>query len=210
VAEAGRRRGDLAAADLRLRAAEVRMEAARNELTPRLDLEVSGGYTGQSSGLGTLGEVHHNLPGVDVAVGLSFQLPVEQRGARGRAGQAAAALEQRRIVHQDLGRQIQIGVVAAFEAVRNSLLGLRESVEAVRLMEQTVEAEKRKFQLGSSTLFAVNQAEESLTSALLEKIDRQRDHAVSLANLRFETGTIVAGGADDIPIIATRLTSLPE
>jgi outer membrane protein TolC len=209
------RRADRAAADLRVRAAEVRLDAARNELTQRLDVEVSAGYTGQSQGLGSFADLHRSLPGAEAALTLTYQLPIEQSGVRGKAAQRAAVLAQLRIARLDVERQIPIGVLAGVESVRNSQLGLRESADAVRFLEQTVENEKRKFQLGSSTLFSVNQAEESLTGALLDKIDRQRDYAVALANLRFETGTLAStprpGAARDSSAdIVSRLTTLPD
>jgi outer membrane protein TolC len=96
-------------------------------------------------------------------------------------------------------------VRAAFETVRRAQLGLRHSEEAVRLFEQTVENERKKFRLGFSTLFAVIQAEESLTSALLGKIAGQRAFAVALARVRFETGAV-----DRDPVaVAAGLVLLP-
>jgi outer membrane protein len=209
IAEALRRRPDLAAADLRLASAEARLAAARNELRSRLDVEVAAGYSGQAAGLGRFGELRPRPPSLEAFFTLNYQLPLEQTGVRGRVAQNAAAVQQRRLARTDLARRIHLGVLAALEAVKSSQLGLRESSEAVRLLEQTVDNEKRKFQLGSATLFSVNQAEDSLTSALIDKIDRQRDFAVALANLRLETGSLGAA-AETSAALAAQLTSLPD
>jgi outer membrane protein len=202
IGDAVRQRPDMAAAELRVRGAAVLLQAARNELRARLDLEVSAGYTGQARG--PAGVLARDFPGADAAVTVSYQLPTEQVGARGRAAQAAAALERQRIARADLERRITIGVLAAFEIARSTQLGLRESADAVKLMQRTVDNEKKKFRLGSTTLFSVNQAEESLTSALLAMIDGHREFAVALATLRFETGTVLAASGNP------ELTSFPR
>jgi outer membrane protein TolC len=186
------RRPDRAAADANLRSAEILAEAARRELGARLDLEVVAGYTGQESGAG--GRLQRVAPGPEGSVGLRYQLPVETTGARGRFDRQRSVVARLQLARAELVRQIEIGVTTAFETVRNTELRLRESNEAVRLLERTVANEKRKFQLGSSTLFSVKQAEESLTGALLEAIEGRRQYAVALATLRYETATL--GRAD--------------
>jgi outer membrane protein TolC len=217
IEQATHRRADLAAADLRLRSAELRWQAARNELSARLDLEVSAGYAGQSRGLG--GVLHRDFPGAEAGITVSYQLPIERRGVRGRVGQSAATAARQQIVRADIERRIYIGVLTAFEIVKNTQLGLRESAEAVKLMQRTVDNEKKKFRLGSTTLFSVNQAEESLTSALLAMIEGRREFAVALATLRFETGTVFApdhdrdrdhDGGGGSAETARQLTSFPD
>jgi outer membrane protein len=76
---------------------------------------------------------------------------------------------------------------------------MRESKEAVRLLSSTGQAEKSKFQLGVSTLFDVIQAEDALTSALLGEIQSQRNYAVAIVSLRYQSGTLVAGDEGEAP-----------
>ena len=208
-------RPDLAAADDRVQGAAVAVAAARSEMRSRLDLDVSGGYTNQQRGPALrhfIDPFYRDVPGMDASVSLRFELPVERSGARGRLAQSLAAYEQRRLLRVDLERRIRVGVAAAFEIVKRSRLALHESEEAVRLLKQTVDNEKQKFRLGSVTLFSVIQAEDSLTSGLLAKTERQRAFAVALADLRFESGTLFtpADRSSAAAALVSRLTSLPE
>jgi outer membrane protein len=206
-------RTDLAAARARLEETAVRVRAARNELWPRLDLQGSGGLSGEQRGAGLNQLVNPRqleVPGADLAVQLTFLLPVERHGLRGRLIEESAAQARAQLGYRELERRIRIGVAAALEYVRRSQMALRESEEAVTLLQQTVEGEKHKFRLGLSTLFAVLQAEDALNSALLAKIEGQRAFAVALASLRFETGTLLPpGSSQNLPDLTSRLTVLP-
>ena len=124
--------------------------------------------------------VDDNVQNLDALVGLRLELPLRRSGARGRLAQRWAEHEQQRLARAWLERQIRIGVLTAFEIVRRSRPALNESQQAVQLLEQTVESELHRFRLGSSTLFAVLQAEDSLTSSLLSKIEGQRSFATAL------------------------------
>jgi outer membrane protein len=215
VARALAVRPDLAAADLRISATEAAVDAARSDLRPALDLEVSGGYTSQQRGPALrhfVDPFYRDLPGMDASVQVRYQLPIEKTGARGRLVQSLAIHEQRRVLRLDLERRIRVGVSAAFEVVKRSALALRESEEAVKLLQQTVDNEKHKFRLGSATLFSVIQAEDALTSGLLARTDSHRAFATALANLRYESGTLVSRSDRRAasPDLVSRLTHLPE
>jgi outer membrane protein TolC len=209
-------RPELPAAEQRLQAAAVELEAARSDLRPRLDLQLGGGYTSHSRGPGAdrlAQPLYRDVPGPEASVSLRLELPIERTGARGRLAQRSASYQRQRLLRAEAERRIRIGVSAALERVRRSRLGLRDAEEAVRLLEQTVNNEKHRFQVGTATLFSVIQAEESLTSALLGRIEGQRDFAVALASLRVETSSVFPDGPNfrQTPgqTLAAQLTSLP-
>jgi outer membrane protein TolC len=198
-----------------VQAAEAGLRAARSELEPRLDLEASGGFTSQERErplgglLDPLADAARDRPALDAGVQLRFELPLPRSGARGRVAQAAAVHERQQIAAAHADRAIRNGVTAAWESLRRTQLGLRHSEDAVRLLGEGVENERKKFRLGYSTLFAVIQAEDSLTSALIARIAGQQAHALALARLRFETGTVLAAGEGDATAVASSLMLLP-
>jgi outer membrane protein TolC len=196
--EALGRRADLAAVQKEAEAASVRVQAARHELGPRLDLVARAGYLGRDDGPG-LGRaftpLYRDVRGVDASVELRLELPGRHSGARGRLLQSSAAHEQQRLQHQDLARRVRAGVWAAGRALGRSRLALAEAREAVRLLHEAVQNEQLKFQMGVSTLFEVLQAQDRLTGALLDEIASQRAHAAALALLRFETAVPLEAGA---------------
>ncbi len=213
AADAMNRRADLLALRADRTAAEVQWRAARAGLEPRLDLTASVGYQGLTAARGfggALSSFYRNVPGLDASVRLSYQLPVASLAARAEALRGRAAYEQARIREADLARQISSGVRVAHEALRHGRAALLAAREAVALSRQAVENERRKFQLGMSTLFDVILAEDALTNARLSEIAGQQAYAVAIAQLRYETGDIVdteGGGA--LTVRAESLESEP-
>ena len=156
VEDAYRRRADLAAADQDTRAASIRLEAARSDLRPRLDLGLSTGYRATEADDGIdrfFSTVNQHRPRLDALVELSVEIPLFNSAVRGRVVQTSAAHEQRHIAHDDLRRRIAAGVTAGLEAVAHAEAAMRESAEAVHLLEAGVQAVQRRFQAGAATLF---------------------------------------------------------
>jgi outer membrane protein len=197
--DAYRRRADVAAAEEDELAARLRIDAARSELRPRLDLSVTTGYRAAEVGRGVdelFSPLYRRQPELDAVVQLTFEFPVANSGARGRSLQSAALHAQSRIAHESLRRSIAIGVSVGLETLARSAEAMRESERAVRLFESGVRSVQRKFQLGSSTLFDLIQAQDALTDAELSYVQSQRDYAVAIATLRFESGRLVEGKGD--------------
>ena len=170
------------------------MGAAQNGLRPRLDLTVGFGYQGLASDRGFSGafsSFYRNVAGLDASVQLSYELPIASLAARGEALRSSAAYDQARIREAELVREIASGVRMARAALLHGREALLASREAVALSREAVENEKRKFQLGMSTLFDVILAEDALTNARVGEIAEQQAYAVAIARLRYETGTIL-------------------
>jgi outer membrane protein len=212
VEDAYRRRADLAAVEADTRSAALRLDGARNDLRPRLDLGVTAGYNATEVGLGASGffsPLYRDQPRLDAVVELTFQFPVANSAARGRVLQTSSAYEQRRFVGSDLRRRIAVGVAVALEAVARGEAAMTEAGEAVRLFEAAVQAVQRKFQLGVSTLFDLIQAQDALTGAQLSYVQSQRDYAVAIATLRFQSGRLVEGGDDALMVPLAGLLAPP-
>jgi outer membrane protein len=212
VEETYRRRADLAAADQRTRSASIRLEAARSDDRPRLDLVLNTGYraTEVDDGLARFFlTVNQHRPRLDALVELRVELPVQNSVARGLVSQSSAAEEQSRIARDDLRRRIAAGVALGLEAVANAEATMLDSAEAVRLFEAGIQAVQRRFQLGAATLFDLIQAQDALTFALLFHVQSQRDHAVAIAALRFQSGRLVEGDRDAFLVPVADLVTPP-
>ncbi|HET9626830.1 MAG TPA: TolC family protein [Kofleriaceae bacterium] len=210
IGDAYRGRADLAAAEQDTHAASIRLEAARSDLRPRLDLILKTGYrsTEADDGLDRfLYTVNQHQPRLDGLVELRLELPFVNSAARGLVAQTTAIQAQRDITRDDLRRKIAAGVATGMEAVAHAAAAMREAEEAVRLFEAGVQAVQRKFQLGASTLFDLIQAQDQLTNALLAQVQSQHDHAVAIAALRFQAGRLVEG--DTFQVTAADLVTPP-
>lgn len=117
-----------------------------------------GGY---GAALGQL--ARRNFP--DYSVGFQLNVPL-----RNRAAQADIANDTLRLRQQELQEQRQLNSVRL--EVTNAVIGLQQArarhesaIKSRRLQEQTLEAEQKKYALGSSTIFLVIQAQRDLALA---------------------------------------------
>jgi outer membrane protein TolC len=212
VSQALAQRADLAALERGRSAAESRLRGAASGLRPRLDLTIGAGYIGldQGSGVSRLfTPLFRNVPGYNATVRLDYDLYSQNSDLRGGAQQAEAILAQQRLQELDLRRRITTGVLVAVEALRHRRQQLAKAAEAVALSEQTVGNERRKFMLGSVTLFDVIQAEDGLTNAELARLDAQLGYALALAAIRYQTGTLVEFDRSDARVPPDRLLTAP-
>jgi outer membrane protein TolC len=212
VEQAYQRRADLAAADQDTRSASIRLEAARSDLRPRLDLVLNTGYRATEADDGIerfFLTVNQREPRLDGLVELRLELPLFNSAARGHVVQSSATHDQRDIARDDLRRRIAAGVTMGLEAVAHAEAAMLESAEAVRLFEAGVQAVQRKFQVGAATLFDLIQAQDALTGALLSHVQSQHDYAVAIAALRFQSGRLVEGDRDAFLVPVADLVTPP-
>ncbi|HXT17151.1 MAG TPA: TolC family protein [Gemmatimonadaceae bacterium] len=212
VALARDRRPDLAAAQSRIHAWDLELKQFHSAVLPHFDLVMNLGYQGFTIGAGynpLVSPLYRNVPGLNATLEFRYDAAVDNSGARGQLAQEAASVGQQHIALHDVERQVITDVETAAAGVDRSVLALRESQAAVALFRRTVDNEKRKLQLGMSTLFDVLNAEDALTNALLTDVNNRRTYAAALASLRVATGTL-ADIHDDTPHVdAARLLVAP-
>lgn len=198
------RRADLAAAEQRARSAGLRLDAARSEERPSLDLILNTGYRGAATDDGDRPQ-----PQLDALVELRLELPLSNSAARGQVTQTSAVQEQRHLARDDLRRRIAADVTTGLAAVAHAEAAMLEAAEAVRLFESGIQGVQRRFQLGNATLFDLIQAQDALTNALIFYVQSQRDHAVAIAVLRFQSGRLLEGDRDTFSVPVADLVRSP-
>jgi outer membrane protein TolC len=187
-------RQDLVAATLQEEAGRTLEEAARQNRKPVLDLSLRTWFT---AGDDTFGKAADRWVGPSAGVSLQFEKPLGNNTLEGQFAQAQAAARQRQIAQLDLDRQIRLGVIQATETLRESASRVQQALAAVNFYQNTIDAELERFrqQLGSTTLIDVVVTEQQQIDALLALVSARLDLAQRIVRLRFETGTMVTGGA---------------
>jgi outer membrane protein len=215
IAAALRQRADLRAARERQTEAEILRRAAVNALQPQLDLIFSPGYSGLVAGADTasfFSPLVRSIPGASASVALSLTWPTLNRRAQGELLQTDAVLRQNALAVDLIAKEIGANVPAALDAVSRDARQLAKAGEAERLFERAVVNEERKLRAGTSTLLDVITQRDRLTSARQTEVSAQLALALSLLQLRFETGTLVGDGEAALmgTIQVSRLTTLPS
>jgi outer membrane protein TolC len=213
IALALRHRADLEAARQRHAELEIQRRAAENALLPQLDLIFAPGYSGVADGGDTRGffaPLVRNVPGAGVTASLALSLPLLNRNARGLLLQIDAARRQSALTVDLVARGIGADVPAALDAVGRDALQLAKAREAVGLFERTVANEEKKLKGGTSTLLDLITQRDRLVSARQTEVAAELALALSLLELRFQTGTLIGDGGPSEEVEASRLTTLPR
>jgi outer membrane protein TolC len=156
------------------------LTGSSNYLLPGMqtaDPYLSGGYGN------LLGEIfRRNYP--NYSAGLSLSIPLRNRAAQ--SDYVTSALELRQ---SELGLQREINQVRV--DVQNAVIGLRQArvrydsaVKARILQQQTLDADKKKYTLGASTVFQVVQDQQTLAAA--ESTETQALANYSHARIAFD------------------------
>ncbi|MFM9828246.1 MAG: TolC family protein [Sphingomonas sp.] len=185
------RRPDVAAFALQLRQASNRFALAQNALRPRLDFKAE-----VSQDVGPIGAGGRSRVGTETIVGLNFSVPLQRRAAKGQVDQARSEMESIERRRQQLTEQIAVELQGLAIDVRatETLRTLAEGEQA--RASELAQAERRRFELGSSDFFLVNAREETAADAAVRKLDAQYRQLIAFAELAAAAGDLKALGLD--------------
>ncbi|MCB1009874.1 MAG: TolC family protein [Acidobacteria bacterium] len=202
------RRFDLLSATTSGEARQIEARGALLDEKSKLDLglQISSRAIGEDS----LSNATDSWADPSYRVKLAAEHPFGNNERIGRYRQAVARLDQQTIQTGDLGRNIKLNVVLARRSLNEAVARFGQAAEAARLFRETIDAEFEKLKLGSSTLVDAIVTEQQQTQARLALIAAQQEVATLLAQLRFETGTMVEDTDQGFVVEEPNLISLPE
>lgn len=188
-------RADLAGVKKNILAIELQNELAKDNLKPELNLSgfVFYGNTSQGNSKPLKISTLFGNEGRYIGGGarLTFNFSPSNNYNEGNYLKSQAALQDQYIVKNDLERVISLNVRNALNNYISTTAVLKKARETLENYKTAFENEESKFQMGLTTLLNVILFQERLTSAELEYLRAQEDFAVSIVNLRHETGTLL-------------------
>ncbi len=185
-----RLRPDLNEARLQARRGELETVQTANGLLPRLDLFINLGKTGYARSFG--GSIEDlDGTGYDAAIGLGFELPVENRAARALDRRARAGYRQALDSVENLKQLISLEVrVALLEVERN-----RQQIEASAarriLQEEVLRTETVRFRVGTATALDVARVQRDLLESRINEVAAIVHYRQALINLYLLDGTLL-------------------
>ena len=190
MALAERQRADLNEARLRREQDRLETIMTRNGRLPRLDAFVNYGTTGYADTLrDSFREVRDNT--YDLRVGLEFSLELGNRTARGLDRAARATVRQAEEALANLVQLVRLDVHLAANEVERA----RQQIEATRVIrewqEQTVEAERERFEAGVSTALEVAQAQRDLLASRITEVESLIGYRLALVDLYRAEGSLL-------------------
>jgi len=166
--------------------AAVELRLAANQTLPTVNAVVAASQDvggGKSSLSGPNG-----LDRTTVSGGVAFQLPVQQRDARGRVMQAQAQLAQ---IDQQLRNAedvVRAEVQDTFSALERAFEFYQQAKKRVELARLVARAEREQLRLGRSDVLRVTLREQATFDAEIVTIGAQQDFFRALADFRAALG----------------------
>lgn len=196
---------------LRLDSQSLNLKVARDALRPQLnftgslqlsgtggDFLIRGGGFGssevseiQEGGFGDALRTMFSGDFYNWTVGLQVQFPINNWVAKARHAQATIA--QRRIVVTvaDREQELRINVTKAARQVTSGARQVEQAATARELAQRQLDAEQRKFAVGTTTNFEVLRFQRDLVTAQTSELQAILDYVNSLADLEQLKGTLL-------------------
>src|SRR5581483_11692436 len=198
-------RKDVAAALRRAEAAELLVRGAQLNLKPRLDVTGGSWYTGNDEAVVT--NALKRWVGPSYTIGVELEKPFGNNTLRGALVEAQAGGASSQIVSADLRRQVRLSVVRTSRSLAEAIERVRQAQNAVQFYQQTIDAEIQRFQLGEVTLIDTITTEAQQADAQRALVAAQADLAQLIAELRYQTGTLVPDAS--APVTPQSLVTVP-
>lgn len=198
IEQAMGRRPDLQAATRSIEAGNTLVAAARDDLRSRLDLQVGSWFTALGEGSGP--KALDRWVGPSAGVGVEYEKPLGNNQAQGLLVQREADVAQRQIAQRDLDRRIRLAVVESAGTLEQAAARVAQAEAAIGFYQTTVNAEMQRFRAGDVTLLDTVITQQQQIDAQLSLILARQELAQRLAQLQFQTGTLVtvpSAGARD-------------
>jgi outer membrane protein len=204
VAEAERNRPDIRSQLAQLDVDEYQIKAAVNNLKP--DLALIGNYTTQGVGGTTLplgggrpipggfGDAWSQMWGFGFPVygfGLQMRLPIKDRRASSDYADALVTKKADALRLRRLEQQTRLEVLNAISQVENSRASVELAKIAADLAQKRVEADQRRYDLGTITLFFLLASQNDLQQAQSELVNNSIQYRRNQLNLLLRTGSLL-------------------
>jgi len=179
IATALDRRPELREIDLKLRQTRIQQRLARAELRPDIKFEAQAvSYDDTPTNVS------------DVKLGLKLDQSLFFRGDRSAVETAEIETLQIDFKRDLTERKVTADVEAALIGIRQARRRVDAAERRVQLARRLQQAEQRRFELGESTLFLLNQREQAFAEARIERIEARIEVRRAQAEYRWATGTI--------------------
>lgn len=184
-------RMDLLALELQLLADASQIDFNRNQTLPALNLDASYTINGLGGNLRDSASIAAQNEFEDWSVGFTGEIPIGNQAAQSRLRRSVLTRIQRISDKASREQTIRQDVFDATDNLRAGWQRIMASQQAVILNTRTLEAERRQFELGSSTSTDVLDAASRLVSARSDEIRAVVDYQIAQLNLAQSTGMVL-------------------
>ena len=180
---------------------ETQIRLAHNHLLPQIDLQ--GQYSSNGLG-GTTATTAAGLPITSSWISqlfgfgfpsyqaqLSLNLPLKNRAAKAEMGNALVSRRSDLYGERQIREQVALDVSNSVHQLEQAKLSIVAGKEALDLAKKTMAAEQRKYELGSSTIFLVLEAQTEMAAAEQSLLQSEVGYQLAVAAVDHATGELL-------------------
>lgn len=196
-------RPDLKSATQSLDLDELQIRKVRNDFLP--DLALTGTYTSQGLGAlydrqgflvgtGGFGDSLSQMFGFGYPVwgfGLQLRLPIRNRTASADMADALVSKKRDMLAVRTVQQQVRLDILQAVSQVESSKASVKLAQVALDFANKRLDAEKKKYELGTSQIYFVLQAQQDLVTAQNTLVQQSVLYRRNLLNLSRRQGTLL-------------------
>ena len=184
-------RPDYHQVDLELKNQDLRVDVARNELLPQLDLIASWEQYGLSD---DLADSFSSFGGGDFygwSVGVQLEVPIPNRGPKHNYRRAQEELLRIQLRRTQLENRIFLEVDQSIRKLKSLSRKVGDLEERVRLQEAILDAERKKLRVGKSISYTVSTIENDLVDSQAQALRAKADYQSARAEYYKATGILL-------------------
>jgi outer membrane protein len=207
ITKALRLRPDLEALRITMQVDDLQIEQAANQLRP--DLEFTGNYTLQGLGgnfnfataagrlatiPGGFGDAMYQLFGFGYPIytfGLTLNLPIRNRSASANYADQIVSKHSDALTARRTEQQVRLDVLNAISQTDAAQNSVRLAKVAKDFSQKYLDAEQKKYELGTSQIFFVLQAQTALVNADSAVVQNEITYRRNILNLLRKTGELL-------------------
>jgi outer membrane protein TolC len=196
-------RPDLKSANQSLDVDELQIRKVRNDFLP--DLSLTGTYTTQGigalydrngflAGTGGFGDSLGQMFGFGYPVwgfGLQLRLPIRNRQASADMADALVSKKRDMLTVRNVQQQVRLDILQAVSQVEASKASVKLAQVALDFSQKRLDAEQKKYELGTSQIYFVLQAQQDLVTAQNTLVQQSVQYRRNLLNLSRRQGTLL-------------------
>ena len=213
LSEAVSRRPEVAALTADVSASEAQTALAKDALRPQVDIVASYAVRGLagdrnpnviafggipltfpdvlSGGLGTSYQTLFETRFQDASIGISVDVPLGRRGAKGDLGAAQAQQRAASLRLSQMRDRVAMDVLNAATALDTAAARIQSTRAGLEAANTQLRAEQDRFDAGASTNFLVLTRQNDLQQAQLAEISALADYRRALTDFARATGTLL-------------------
>ncbi len=174
--------------------AEVVLRQRENESLPKLDLFATGRLVGLSDRWlsAFTDSFTENEGAASASIGVNFEVPLGNRAARAREGEAQLVVRRSKLELDNLRHSLIFRLRSSIRDVEVAERSIAARSEALRLAAEQLENERLRLELKTSTNFQVFQVEDQLRRRRIETVRARLDYRLSLQRLARAVGVPLA------------------